>query len=257
MECYFPSWLAPSTDNSYDLAKCTFLCFCIPALSNPLSVSESFLCRYIAYLAEESLAPKTLTSAVHHLQVAMTLSDPKIGEMPQVMKVQNSNMQRETLTRENDCQSSQSFCCRWSRDPKNFDNVMLWAACCSCFFGFLQSGEATISSEAAYDGSIHLNMSDMAVDSTESPSTIKMHQKQTNSGEKWISTSGGLITNNAQLKRCWLTQQKEERNRACYSNLKISNCLQKTGSYQELEKPYLSLVSMKSYRLRHSNDCKL
>lgn len=28
----------------------------------------------------------------------------------------------------------------WNKDPKNFDNVMLWVACCLCYFGFLWSG---------------------------------------------------------------------------------------------------------------------
>ena len=27
------------------------------------------------------------------------------------------------------------------RERLKFDNIMLWAACCTCFFGFLRSGE--------------------------------------------------------------------------------------------------------------------
>ena len=88
----------------------------------------------------------------------------------------------------------------WSRDdPKNFDNTMLWAACCACYFGFLQSGEVTVPSEAAYDSSVHLNISDVAVDSTEAPLVIKLRIKASKTDQfrkgvvvfffKWLPTS--------------------------------------------------------------------
>ena len=51
----------------------------------PLPGSENLLCRYVAHLAEEGLAPKTMKlylSAFCHLLVSMNLSDPKIGDMP-------------------------------------------------------------------------------------------------------------------------------------------------------------------------------
>ena len=53
---------------------------------------------------------------------------------------------------------------------------MLWAAC-ACYFGFLRSGEVTVPSEAAYDSSVHLNMADVAVDSIQTPSTIRLKIK--------------------------------------------------------------------------------
>ena len=35
-------------------------------------------------------------------------------------------------------------------------NIMLWAACCTCYFGFLRSGEISIPSDREYDPSTHL-----------------------------------------------------------------------------------------------------
>ena len=64
--------------------------FCAQANLKPLPVSENLLCRYVAYLAEQGLAPKTIKlylSAVRHLQVSMNLSDPKIGDMPRLEQV--------------------------------------------------------------------------------------------------------------------------------------------------------------------------
>lgn len=53
--------------------------------------------------------------------------------------------------------------------PTDFDNIMLWAAFLTCFFGFLHSGEITIPSAAAYDPSIHLNFSDITLNSLTTP----------------------------------------------------------------------------------------
>ena len=188
MEHYFRSGLAPSTHKSYDSAKRRFLCFCTQAGLDPLPVSENLLCRYVAYLAEQGLAPKTIKlylSAIRHLQVSMSLPDPRIGDMPRLEQVikgakreyaKKNPDKRERLPITPELMMQMKLV--WSRgDPKNFDNTMLWAACCTCYFGFLRSGEVTVPSEAAYDSSVHLNISDIAVDSIDAPSTIKLRIK--------------------------------------------------------------------------------
>ena len=45
----------------------------------------------------------------------------------------------------------------WSGNSSGFDSVMLWAACCMCYFGFLSSGEVTVPSLKEYDGGAHLS----------------------------------------------------------------------------------------------------
>ena len=62
----------------------------------------------------------------------------------------------------------------WNKEPSRFDNIMLWAACCLCYYGFLRSGEITVPSESAYDKAVHLNGEDLAVDSVANPSIIKV-----------------------------------------------------------------------------------
>ncbi len=51
----------------------------------------------------------------------------------------------------------------------SFDNVMLWAASLTCFFGFLRSGEITIPSPSRFDPSAHLCLSDISI--------IRLHLK--------------------------------------------------------------------------------
>ena len=65
----------------------------------------------------------------------------------------------------------------WEREADSQDNIMLWAAACLCFFGFLRAGEITVPSEAEYDTGVHLNFPDIAVDSKHNPSLIRVHIK--------------------------------------------------------------------------------
>lgn len=54
---------------------------------------------------------------------------------------------------------------------------MLWAACCTCYFGFLRSGEVCVPSAKEYDSSAHLSIGDIAVDSHEKPSVLSINIK--------------------------------------------------------------------------------
>ena len=62
-------------------------------------------------------------------------------------------------------------------DKCNPDNVMLWAACCTCFWEFLRSGEITVPSLRAYDSDGHLSVGDVGLDSLSSPSVCQVHNK--------------------------------------------------------------------------------
>ena len=65
----------------------------------------------------------------------------------------------------------------WEKNAENFDNVMMWAACCICYFGFLRAGEITVPTDAAYDEGQHLNFADVAVDSVLHPQILKVRIK--------------------------------------------------------------------------------
>lgn len=60
-----------------------------------------------------------------------------------------------------------------NRDPSDYENKLLWAACCIGFFGFLRSGEFTSQSDM-FDPTWHLSIQDIAVDSTTNPSLLQV-----------------------------------------------------------------------------------
>lgn len=65
----------------------------------------------------------------------------------------------------------------WGREASNQDHIMLWAACCTCFYGILHSGEVTISSSEEYDPECHLSVEDVDLDSYSEPSVVRVHIK--------------------------------------------------------------------------------
>ena len=50
------------------------------------------------------------------------------------------------------------------------NNMMLWAACTMCFFGFLRSGEIVAPTAYNFDPSYHLTIKDITIDSPVLPS---------------------------------------------------------------------------------------
>ena len=74
----------------------------------------------------------------------------------------------------------------WSQAPSgaNFDAVMLWAACCTAFFGFLHAGEFTCSSLQAFRSTM-FSMFDVSVDSYERPSVVTVRLRQSKADSFW------------------------------------------------------------------------
>ena len=58
----------------------------------------------------------------------------------------------------------------------SYDDKLLWAACCLGFFGFLRSGEFTVSS-GKFNPTWHLSMDDIAVDSITNPTMMQVQIK--------------------------------------------------------------------------------
>ena len=66
----------------------------------------------------------------------------------------------------------------WEARSGDHDTIMLWAACCLGFFGFLCCAEFTCPSMQRYDAGAHLSLQDFAVDSHSNPTTIRISIKQ-------------------------------------------------------------------------------
>ena len=69
-----------------------------------------------------------------------------------------------------------------SYEPHKYHNIMMWAACCIAFFGFLHCSEFTAPSQEDYDPYTHLSYDDVAVDNRTSPTLLTLQLKQSKTG---------------------------------------------------------------------------
>ena len=199
VQFYFQKGLASSTQRTYKNAQDRFLKFCCDGGFTPLPVTESVLCAYVSYLANQHLKHTTIKvylSAIRHLQIAAGLTDPFASvawpRLDQVIRgIKRVEAEKGTNKKER-LPISPVILSKlkeaWSQEKDKYDTKMIWAACCLCFFAFLRAGEMTVPSDEEYDPSVHLSVQDIAVDNSQCPSIlcIKIKQSKTDPFRKGV-----------------------------------------------------------------------
>ena len=156
MEHYFRSAIAPNSQRTYTSAQQRYIRFCTAVGLEPLPATEHQLCRYASFLASENLVHSTIKgylSAIRHLQIATGLPDPRIPSMPKLEGVLRGikathEARTPTSTHTRLPITPPIIKCVgevWEALGPSQDHIMLWAAVTLAFFGFLRSGEVTVS----------------------------------------------------------------------------------------------------------------
>ena len=149
--------------------------------------SEEGLCRFMARLAGDGLMHRTIKSylsGVRHLHIEEGLPNSFIQPVHRLhyylRGVKRLEGEKGVVGRER-LPISPNILRRikkvWDQGTPGQDEVMLWAACCLAFFGFLRAGELTVPSEAAFDDAVHLTRDDLAVDNPRNPSVLMLRLK--------------------------------------------------------------------------------
>ena len=187
---YLGNCVAPSTRAAYRFAMRRCHNFCVRfKIQNPFPLTETIICHFVAFLGQEGLKHRTLKvylSGLRFAQIHQALGNPFLKDsMPLLGYVLTGIKQFESrsTTRTDPrlpitIQVLRSLKLVWLSPPSHPDSLMLWAASCVGFFGFLRAGEFTIPSPQSYDSSVHLSLSDLAVDSHTTPSIIRLRIKQ-------------------------------------------------------------------------------
>ena len=185
---YLKCSLAPSTIRTYNSGKNRYVKFCVERETAPLPLTEKNLCEYVAYLAQGDVKRQSIKcylSAARHLQVMSGQGDPFREKMPlleyvlrgikseQAKKSPTSQRVRLPITPEVLLRMRHV----WERNSREPDNIMLWAACTTCFFGFLRSGEITVPSQHEFDPGAHLCAGDVTLDSRSAPQIAQLNIK--------------------------------------------------------------------------------
>ena len=185
---YYSAALAPSTQRSYQSAHRRYLEFCTSFHLIPIPLPEDGLCRFVAYLAGDGVAHKSIKcylAALRNLHVTLQGNDPRIGDMPVLHYVLQGIKRSQALLGQSKArvrlpitaELMRSLKRSWETKGATFDSCMFWAVACTCFFGFLRSGEATVPTTSSYDPGTHLSMSDVAVDSPGMPAKVFLRIK--------------------------------------------------------------------------------
>ena len=155
--------------------------FCQKYKHTPLPLCEHTVCQFAAVLSE-SVGWGTIRSyisALRYYQIRAGFPDPSVASYPKLCYVLKAIHKKSPVHSRNKRLPITPDILRkmysvWSQGPLTFDKVMLWAACCLGFFGFMRAGEFTCNSPHRQLEDV-LSVSDVAVDSRSNPQMLRLH----------------------------------------------------------------------------------
>lgn len=181
---YLSKGLVISSRAVYQTAQRRFLAFCKEDLKNssnsfPLPADERTLMRFCTMLSERMSYSviKTYLSAVRSLHIDNGLPDPlaKCIQLQNLIRgvkqVRRSSSDSTRLLITFEIMST----IHRSLDLSEKDNIMIWAACCLGYFGFLRLSEFTI--DTAFHPRIHMAVGDIEAVSQVDPTYMKVKVK--------------------------------------------------------------------------------
>ncbi len=165
---------------------------------------EPVLSHYAAFLAYSGLkcqSIKSYISAIRCYQILSGHGNPGIGGMCRLEYVLKGIKGEQARSPHSDTRTRLPITPRilgalryvWEKEKHSWDNIMLWAAICTCFFGFLRSGEICVPSQNTYDPGAHLSF---ALDDPHDPSYAQITIKASETDPFWkgVTMCLGLTT---------------------------------------------------------------
>ena len=153
-----------------------------------MPTSESTLLLFVSYLASRNLSYPTIKvylAGIRSLHVVSgydvtfhSYLTPRLHQVLKGIRKEKASTLppriRRPITREIMLRIKAALL----KSPHSYHNIMMWAACCLAFFGFLRSSEFTIPTQSGYDPEVHLSPNGIAVDNRAKPRLLKVTIKQ-------------------------------------------------------------------------------
>ena len=166
--------LAPSTTKVYSSARNAFLQFCCRLNLTPLPASEHILILFVAELHQSKATStiQTYLAGIRHFHIISGNSNP-LENKPK-LQLALKGCKRVKPPRSCPRLPITPYILRQIKSvlSNSFNDVMIWAAMCTSFFGFLRAGEFTV--EGAFDPTAHLSYQDICIDSHTQPSLVRL-----------------------------------------------------------------------------------
>lgn len=179
--------LAESTHKLYACGTRRYLKVCSAAKLVPMPATEDTLCHFAATLATEGLRHRTIKSymaGIRHWHISDGYGDPFAAGLHRLHYVMRGVKRAEGMAgitkrerRPITPDLLQKIKSVWDPRAHDADIVMLWAACCLAYFGFMRIGELTVPNDEAYDASTHLSWGDISVDDPSAPTCMEVRLK--------------------------------------------------------------------------------
>ena len=179
----------------------------------PFPVTEQLLCSFAAYLADQGLSPQTIKgylAAVRNTQISLGFPDPRDQSSLPILKRVQAGIQR---VRSSATPSSRlrlpitaTILERIRTQLESADTPhkeLMWAVCCTAFFGFFRLGELLPESRAKINPVASLMWGDVAVDSHEKPTMVRLHLKRSKCDQ--FGTGADIIVGSTGLPLCPVT----------------------------------------------------
>ena len=171
--------LAKSTQRTYSSGQKQFFNFCekhslLNPNGSPLPADELSILRFIGHLSKSCIAStiRVYLSAVRSLHIQEGFQDPLTGCL-RIRLVLKGLRRIKSSSREPKMPITPLILhfIRGHLDLRKFEDSMLWAACCSAFYGFLRASEFTTSAEALSMNK-YMSIKDLSIDNPSSPQVV-------------------------------------------------------------------------------------
>ena len=137
--------LAPSTKRVYASGQKRYLEFCRAGSLASFPATEDQLCTFVAHLIDEGLlhsSMKGYRSAIRRLQIIKGMGDPFAASWPLLEYTLRGVKLRQAKRKDTRLKKRLPVTLNilrklrksWERKYQDPDYIMLWAACCTCFF---------------------------------------------------------------------------------------------------------------------------
>lgn len=159
-------------------------------IHQPFPVTELLLCYFAAVLAQRGLAPATIRTylaAVRHAQVVRGFPEPRQqSTLPRLRLVQDGARRVRAEWGIPQARSRLPITPAVLRQIRaslvggtpDVDDIMVWAAATTCFFGFFRAGELTVPTCTAFNPAVHLAWGDVACDDGQPPTMVRLFLKR-------------------------------------------------------------------------------
>ena len=185
---FYVNGLAASTLSTYSAGQIRFTNFCRQLKVTPVPSTEDTLILFATYLATINISHTTIKvylAAVRHMHVSAGLFSFFDKQLtPRLQLTLKGIQKKQGITKPPrirlpiTLQIMGSLKTLLAKQPGSYFNIMIWAACCLAFFGFLRVGEFTVPADNQYDDSCHLSFSSISIDSRVNPQQLKVMIKQ-------------------------------------------------------------------------------